>query len=112
MRAPALGADGAIVWTCFTCFSPVADGAGYVGIRPADIQTPDTWADAWHVAHYEHTAAGDELNLGLGADYQIEVERIRTPMQMLAWTAHLAEKRWVSDTNWSNLVRAVAGGVS
>jgi len=115
MRAPSLGVDGAIVWTCGTCFRPVADATGYVGIWPGNIQTPDLWADGWQVEHYEHTGSGDVLNLDLGgrvSEYQIEVERIRTPLQMLAWTAHLAEKRWVSDTNWAHLVRSVAGGVS
>jgi hypothetical protein len=40
--------------------------------------------------------------------YVIDVERARTPGEVIDWAAHLLEKRWLVHTNWADVLRAVA----
>jgi hypothetical protein len=43
------------------------------------------------------------------SDYWIAVERIRRAGDVIGWTAHLLEKRWLQSTGWSDVLRHVAG---
>lgn len=54
---------------------------------------------AWHVDCDPEPDAGS---------YWIGVERIRTWPQVLSWTAHLMEKDWLEDTDWSDLLHSIA----
>lgn len=44
--------------------------------------------------------------------YWIGSERIATWRQMVDWTAHLREKRWIEGTDWFHMTRGQAGGVA
>lgn len=47
-----------------------------------------------------------------GDGYLTANYRIRTQAQVLHWTAHLFEKRWIHDTNWATVVRRAAGEIA
>lgn len=103
-------------WECERCGFPIADGAGAVRIDLAEVRDAEaagepvmtSWDDIiqqdyfypaqWMARHI----ACDDID---GPFYAIDVERIRTPEQMLWWTAHLMEKRWLTFTNWRGIIR-------
>lgn len=92
-----------LTWTCTVCGNPIADGTGSIFIPYEEIRGA-LRADCeprWITAHFDC----DDRD-----GYSIDVERIRTHEQALAWTAHLMGKRWVADTNWLDVVgdKAVA----
>lgn len=118
-----------IAWTCDSCGSPVADGAGYVHVsrhaihrhelesREAKERIEDrlivSAADlldfpcqvSWHVHHADCDPDPEAFC------YWFTVERARTHAALLDWTAHLMNKRWIDATNWSDFIRrALRGG--
>lgn len=109
-------------WICDYCGEPVEDGKGYltiprdVGDMPARIKTweaepPGMIVTGAELMTYPSMIKWDTLHSGcdLGGHgfYDIEVERIRSSTQMLEWTAHLMEKRWLKYTDWTEVVRRV-----
>lgn len=111
----------ALVWICATCREPVADHTGYLhvnhetigevrrGERDHSREHPDTGIsiDAllgmpdpapWQVHHGACDPDSDS------PDYVIHIERARTHAQLLHWTAHLMEKRWLKYTDWPALI--------
>jgi hypothetical protein len=56
----------------------------------------------WHAWHLACDPEPD------GGRYFIDVERIRTAWDVLDWTAHLTQKRWLADTDWFDVVRDIA----
>jgi len=38
----------------------------------------------------------------------IAIERVRTPAQLLHWTAHLMGKQWIGCTDWPHVLRTAA----
>lgn len=111
-------------WTCHTCGDQVADDDGHVTINYRDIrrhaQQAREWeADAGQVVtmrdlltypdqvHWRvyHRDCDPDLE---SSDYSIDIERIRTPGQVIDWTAHLLEKEWLQTTDWDAVLRGVA----
>ena len=113
-----------ISWVCEVCSRPVKDGQGWITISYPAIHRYEeelrTWkemhggrlisgaelleypkAPRWHVWHRKCDPDIDS------SDYTIEIERIRTYQTLLSWTAHLLEKNWFSNTNWSHIIRRV-----
>jgi hypothetical protein len=43
-----------------------------------------------------------------GADYWIDVERLRTAGDVLARSAHLLRKTWIQDTTWTDVLDEAA----
>lgn len=114
-----------ITWTCDVCGQPVDDGTGYLHASYLDIQAAK---DARKQYDQEHAPDGgwqvvDLLNLPKrapwqvhhracdprpdGGDYIIEVERIRTHLEVLERTAHLLEKTWLPLTDWNSIIQRV-----
>jgi hypothetical protein len=56
----------------------------------------------WVVLH----AACDQVDER--GPYTIEVERIRSAWDALAWTDHLIGKTWVAHTDWGSLINQIA----
>lgn len=40
-----------------------------------------------------------------GNDYWVSVNRVTSYEELLSWTAHLLNKTWLSDTDWSDFIR-------
>lgn len=126
-----------IVWFCDECRTPVADREGWIhcveaerfsyaqGIRerksaasaiPAQRQSSWVHVSAseilgrpsparWWIHHRECDPDIDSV------DYCIDIERIRTPLQVIHWTAHLMGKRWLRDTAWDELLESVSSHI-
>jgi hypothetical protein len=79
-----------------------ADGAPHaVGIMDmAAYPEPAKWT-VLHVRCCEHPEAGE---------YPIEIHRVRTWPDLVAWTAHLMGKTWLGHTDWSELLEAATNG--
>lgn len=115
-----------IVWTCEGCGKPVDDHTGSIHVDPAramenigarqelEKSHPDgVWSLGqmldlpgpvpWEV-HHGTCEPNPERS-----DYWIGVERARSHAQLLRWTAHLSEKRWLSETTWNDLIHVVSG---
>lgn len=52
----------------------------------------------WHITHWRCARRSGDI-------YYIEGTRIDTVAKALAWTLHLAEKRWYLSTDWDVVVR-------
>ena len=55
----------------------------------------------WMVHHRKCDPFPDD-----GQDYWFEVERADSHQKLLSWTAHLLDKEWIRDTNWSEFLYA------
>lgn len=118
----------ALVWCCQRCDKPIADDDGYLHVNYAEINHVQRETAAWHKRHPAGTViSGAELFTHPGRapwqahhracdprpesnDYWIGVERIRTHLQVVKWTAHLMEKNWLEHTSWIDVLRGVAYG--
>lgn len=121
--------DASAIFQCDTCNAAIASGDGYLHVRESDIVDAEGDEDCrrrhiradsllvqeirllapselprparWRASH----ADCDETpynNL-----YLIEVERADTAAKLLAWSAQLAEKSWLHNTNWATFVRGL-----
>jgi hypothetical protein len=115
-----------LAWRCDVCEGPVHDRDGYVCVDYADLREYERQARAWDEAHVDaffvpvseydtyptlvrwHVLHGRCDPRPDSADYWIGVERIRTPDQVIAWSAHLLGKRWIQTTTWPDVLRSVA----
>ena len=92
-----------LAWTCEVCRFPIADHAGSIFIPYEDIRSigrREEHSAEWIVAHFRC----DDRD-----GYAIDVERIRTHKQALAWTAHLMGKNWSSWTDWCDVIEDQVG---
>ena len=113
-----------IVWTCSVCGQPVDDGDGWVAVDVHEAIRAERQHREWDQGH-TGSVTFDELSsreppahwLVLHAEcdpldergpYSIEVQRIRTAWDVLAWTSHLVEKTWVAATDWRQLINDIA----
>lgn len=131
-RADVDGND--LVWPCSMCGAPIADRDGYltVSVKEADERHPaaaagradinivgltdadgptraTTLADLlsvppevpWWALHDDCGPEPDDL------EYWIAIERVRTVLALIKWTAHLYDKRWFADTTWMDILEHV-----
>lgn len=131
-RADVNGTD--LVWPCSECGAPIADSEGYItvsvkaaderhaaaAVERADISvTGPTDADGsmrattladllavphevpWWALHDNCGPDPDDL------EYWIAIERVRTVLALVRWTAHLYDKRWFADTTWMDILQRV-----
>jgi hypothetical protein len=122
-----------IVWRCDVCGEPVADGAGYLTMHYGELHERDRAVKAWEERiaskypgprraypmselvdypervrwHVLHSACDPRPDSG--DDYWIGIERIRSASDVIRWSSHLLEKRWIQETSWNDLLRDVAG---
>lgn len=112
-------------WTCDQCQQPIADGAGifWISITTADAfeahmeglrgRGETTVADplsgpspaAWRWMHVRCCREDPQSTALDDRSYQIAVEELRTPQQLLWWAGHLIEKTWVRSTNLADLLQ-------
>lgn len=112
-----------LVWICEACDGEIADGDGW--LTCSDFEVADTERiirdiyenrEPWspiplsefpdHVHWYRyHCSCDPHADEG---SYWIAVERIRTLPELLSWTAHLMQKRWLKATDWSYLIAGIA----
>jgi hypothetical protein len=116
---------------CDACKLPVDDEEGYVWIDYGEINRYETAFRAWEeetgtelvpgrkvrsfmdvyngpkrVRWQAHHKACDP-DVGAGS-YTIEAERLRTWADLAEWTAQLMRLRWLSGTDWSDVLRSAA----
>ena len=131
-RASVMGAE--LVWPCSACGTPIADGEGYLTVNVTDADerggaalalradlgltnTPDADSPPQVVTLGDLLTIPDEvpwwaLHDTCGPDaedlqYWLAIERVRTPLAMIKWTAHLYGKRWFDDTTWMDILERV-----
>ena len=119
--------DSAVVtWTCEICGSAIADGEGYVAMSFAELHANDRAVKSWEERnagrgfmpvkdfisyptavrwHVLHAACDPDLD---ASSYWFPIERMRTPADVIARSAHLLGKRWIQATDWDALLRDVA----
>jgi hypothetical protein len=126
-------ARNVVRWICDICGRVVDDGAGGLicNLAGADelLAARRQWDDehlrgpgeplkvvvmteyatyppdkTWRVAHFDCLPDGATIY----SDYCIEVDQIRTPEQVVAWTAHLMTKTWLPLTNWHATLQGLA----
>lgn len=121
-------------WKCEVCGRTIADGAGYVTASYEDFQKYEDERAEWREKHFNPIAPGSDTGFFKGNalidyplrvhwkvlhrdcdpdldecyGYAIYVERIRTPAQVIGWTAHLLGKRWLDNTDWQDLLHHIA----
>jgi hypothetical protein len=113
-----------LAWICEVCNIEIADGDGWLtcsDFEVADVERREreiyesrehSWSPIplsdfpdhaqWHKYHRLCDPDPNEDS------YWINVERIRTLPELLAWTGHLMQKRWIRVTNWSYLIEGIA----
>lgn len=113
-----------ITWTCSICDAAVEDGEGYVSISILEADHAFEAMSDWEAKHqrsmtYEEIASAPPharwLVFHSSCDpapeeesYPIDVERVRTPWDLLAWTHHLMGKPWIAGTDWISLIGQIA----
>lgn len=55
-----------------------------------------------------YVRSNNVLHLRLKYDYEVDLDRIKTPANLLNWVAHLAEKTWMSSEAIRRFIQAVA----
>lgn len=131
-RASVKGAE--LVWSCSACGAPIADREGYLTVNVSDADGRNGAAAARRAdlgltntrdadGQPQVVTLGDLLTIpdevpwwalhdacGPDADdlrYWLAIERIRTPLALIKWTAHLYGKRWFDDTTWMDILEHV-----
>lgn len=70
-------------------------------------QDPEFWwrptRTSWRVVHAD-------CDLTAGAGYGVEIDIVWTWPRLIAFTAHVMEKRWLPYTNWRELLRDAVSG--
>ena len=74
---------------------------GGVTVNLSDRSDPPPGKVLWEVYHKDCDPHPDEEGYGIGA------ERCTNFAELLEWTAHLMEKRWIQNTNWSIKLRSI-----
>jgi len=119
-----------LVWRCDGCDEPIRDGAGFIGIPWAELRAYKSAEEAWDLEHRVRDDGWDIFTVAqlqsfpqrvrwrafheacdpdwLAPGYWIGVARIRTTAELLEWASHLAEKEWIFDTTWSDVLRGQA----
>ncbi|MBX9244656.1 hypothetical protein ICW40_07510 [Actinotalea ferrariae] len=114
----------ALTWSCAVCSKPVSDGAGFLTVDMPSVQEVDRAWDDFKRSHprgYEVAELADmpepvpwraihEACEVEGSTYSIEIAKVRTHAGLLKWTAHLMGKRWLSSTNWADVIDHQARG--
>ena len=57
---------------------------------------------------FRHDSEGNMLTLLVDYPYEIELDRIQTPADLLGWTRHLCEKAWMDNVLLAEFVDRVA----
>ncbi len=112
-----------LVILCDGCLRPIEDGDGFLHVDHAEInryrnQRPDEDQPAFTLseflarydpAHWQ--AHHTECDKGSGSvDYDIAVEKVRTWPGLVATTAHMMGKTWLTATDWDHLLEEAASG--
>lgn len=116
---------GTLDWVCSECSLPINDGEGSLWINASEhwayIDGMQEWRREhpkdrahtigeilkqpghvrWHSTHRECSSDEDK-------EYWLAVEKVRTPAQLLATTAHLMGKNWLGDTDWASILDLAA----
>ena len=85
-----------IVWKCEACGTPIFGDTGYLGARHEEI---NSWGPIHWAAMHDRCLLDDY-------QYSVDLYQLRTPAQVLSWTAHLAGKNWYERSDWHDLMAA------
>ena len=122
-----------IVWRCSACRKVIDDDFGYVLVDVREATRVLEERAAWDEAHqgaldgktlrvidgnelmtYPRDATWRALHSACDprpdseSEYCIEVDRCRSPWDLIHWTAHLWEKNWIRATDWDHVLRVGA----
>lgn len=110
-----------INWVCDECDGLIHNGDGALAVRHHEIDAHYEALAAWQARgdglsvahlmeypspapwHVQHDACVEPDS----SMYELAVEDVRTPAQLLAFTAHLMAKSWLEATNWDHLIYQV-----
>jgi hypothetical protein len=120
-------ADGDyLAWNCQRCGALIADGDGYITVSYRRLHEYDEAVVAWEQEHPDAFVTFGEFMTRPsrvrwqvlharcdpapdGDGYTIDVERIRTPHEVISCSAQLLEKNWIQHTNWDEVLRKIGG---
>ena len=113
-----------ITWRCEVCTEPIDDKLGMLWVDIVEatkaIRARREWdamprangeplaltnrprAVPWHRVHYNCDPIPD------AAAYMIEIEKIRSPWQLIEWTSHLMGKAWIDGSDWASCIGRLA----
>ncbi|MFC7494540.1 MULTISPECIES: hypothetical protein [unclassified Nocardioides] len=115
-----------VTWNCAACGFPIADGDGWVQARMSEVNQREIDVAEWESEHTKDdgptaltyselmdapgpvpwTALHEVCDGTAGEPYAIDVEELRTPWDLIRWTADLMQKSWLKATDWSEVIRA------
>lgn len=113
-----------ITWICFHCGDEVEDGEGFLQVRMPDVIRQEQATVEWEAQHTDPdggigfdladgppdevpwNALHGKCDAAGGEPYAINIEELRTPWDLVKWTAHLMEKDWLTATAWDSLLQS------
>lgn len=126
-----------LTWKCSRCGSGIRDRSGWLWVNIdaalAVLVEEKAWANRWEhrdedgwprpmpaaaldsfpmdvpwISTHEYcmTEADNECH-----GYFIDIHRVRSHGDLIAWTAHLSEKSWLGQTNWMHLMHRIVGAL-
>lgn len=118
-------------FTCDMCRRPIFGETGYICVDHLAAMNRPRLIKEWEDQHYQGTGGWIALPISAWNDYPAEtpwyayhrvcdprpesadywycVSRVRTERDLLACTAHLLEKKWLSHTSWGQFLYRVIG---
>lgn len=118
-----------LIWTCEVCDHAIDDHEGYVTVSYTDMGEYGRLRDEWERTYLISDMPLKAYNVGALAyhpdlprwrvlhrdcdprptsnDYWISVERIRTLADVIHWSAHLMNKKWIQETTWTSVLETV-----
>jgi hypothetical protein len=117
----------AILATCQVCNEQVVGSSGYLWIDLEEAVEAERAARQWKDEHQTGTTVVDLIETYPAAAmwrvhhqacdpameacaYDIGMDRLVTPGDLLTWTSHLMQKSWLAHTDWDELIRGAADG--
>lgn len=117
-----------LLWICEKCGQRLVADDGVLYMEYGDLHRRDEALEAWTKAnpeserggaaymsfpsavhwHVRHNACGGDSEATNA--YVIESGRIDTWRKVAAWSAHLMEKSWLADTDWSARIHSAGAG--
>lgn len=123
-----------VLFPCAGCGQLIDEGPGHLQVDNAEVAQHELEREEWERRHPDDEFGGKLLTIADlkafpalarwqawhwdcdpdhdSSAYAIHVERIRTPRDVIAWTAHLMEKDWLTATDWSELLHNIGSAAN
>jgi hypothetical protein len=79
-----------------------------IAMKPSQLKEYCEPREEYYRERIVYVRSNNVLHLRLMYDYEVDLDRIKTPANLLNWVAHLAEKTWMSNDVIRRFIQAVA----